>query len=186
MPKRIPDDQIVDHFWSRVDKNGPVIRPDLGPCWIWTGSNNGHGYPVFGPRRFPRYAHHFAYGVAVGPIPKGEKIRHHCDNGMGGCVRPDHMTTGTQAQNIEDAVERGRFLKESCRKGHVYAEVGFTVYPGRPGRTKRQCRGCIRERLAAKRAVRLEAEAAHEAVTPKRVSYDELFRGSGFDLTDAF
>ena len=36
------------------------------------------------------------------------------------------------------------------------------------------------------RAVRLEAEQAREAVTPKRVSYDELFRGSGFDLTDAF
>lgn len=36
------------------------------------------------------------------------------------------------------------------------------------------------------RAVRQEAEAARAAVGPKRANYDELFRGSGFDLTDAF
>jgi hypothetical protein len=37
---------IEDRFWSYVDKNGPVSehRPDLGPCWIWTGSKTlGYG-----------------------------------------------------------------------------------------------------------------------------------------------
>src|SRR6478609_5365672 len=37
-----------DRFWKKVDKNGPIPahRPELGPCWIWTGwicSGTGYG-----------------------------------------------------------------------------------------------------------------------------------------------
>lgn len=35
-------------------------------------------------------------------------------------------------------------------------------------------------------ATRLDAEQAREKVGPRRATYDELFRGSGFELTDAF
>lgn len=35
-------------------------------------------------------------------------------------------------------------------------------------------------------ACRLEAEKARSAVGPKRASYEEIFQGSGFELTDAF
>lgn len=30
-------------FWAKVDKNGPVVRPELGPCWIWTGNRDPWG-----------------------------------------------------------------------------------------------------------------------------------------------
>ena len=28
-------------FWQKVNKDGPLPaeRPELGPCWIWTGAN---------------------------------------------------------------------------------------------------------------------------------------------------
>ena len=24
-------------FWANVNKKGPVVRPELGRCWVWTG-----------------------------------------------------------------------------------------------------------------------------------------------------
>ena len=28
---------IEKSFWKMVSKDGPVMREDLGRCWIWTG-----------------------------------------------------------------------------------------------------------------------------------------------------
>lgn len=35
-------------FWPKVDLNGPIPehRPELGPCWVWTGhklKKSGYG-----------------------------------------------------------------------------------------------------------------------------------------------
>jgi hypothetical protein len=39
---------LPERFWKKVDKNGPVPahRPELGPCWLWTGALVGRGYRV--------------------------------------------------------------------------------------------------------------------------------------------
>lgn len=42
----------------------------------------------------------------MGDIPPSIVSRHICDNKW--CIRPDHIIPGTQAQNIQDCVERGR------------------------------------------------------------------------------
>jgi hypothetical protein len=34
---------LEDLFWAYVDKNGPVVCEDLGPCWIWTGPAQEEG-----------------------------------------------------------------------------------------------------------------------------------------------
>lgn len=146
--KPVPDDQLIDHFWSKVNKCGPVPghRPELGACWIWTDSDNGHGYGRFSIRRKTVYAHRFAFELTYGPLSPGEQARHKCDNGAGGCVRPYHMERGTAADNARDAIERGRYTREICRRGHIYAEVGVRVaspdakHPG-----KRSCKACITE-----------------------------------------
>lgn len=108
----IPADQLLDHFWSKVNKDGPVPahRPELGPCWIWTDHRKANGYGQFYVNRRPVYAHRFAYEQAHGPLGSQE-TRHKCDNGQGGCVRPDHMEPGTAADNARDCVERGRTAK---------------------------------------------------------------------------
>lgn len=51
-------------------------------------------------------AHRLAYTYAIGEIGPGLVVRHRCDNAP--CVRPDHLETGTQQQNVQDMVERGR------------------------------------------------------------------------------
>lgn len=154
MPARIPDDQIVCHFWSKVNKNGPVPphRPELGPCWIWQEGTNGRGYGVFSVRRKKVYAHRFVCELTYGPLGEKEQARHKCDNGRGGCVRPDHIEPGTALDNSRDAKERGLLSRAVCRNGHNYAEVGVYV-DGPDSKTpgKRQCKACARAQRPSQR-----------------------------------
>ena len=104
MPRRVQESERVEHFWSKVNKGGPVVRPELGPCWDWTDHLTDRGYGQYFVYRRPVYAHVYAYTLTHGR-PK-QKVLHHCDRKP--CVRPDHLYDGTQKQNMRDAVGRGR------------------------------------------------------------------------------
>lgn len=64
-----------DRFWAMVSKDGPVPahRPELGPCWVWTGGKMNSGYGNFcrGAAEGGGYvgAHRFAYELLAEPIP---------------------------------------------------------------------------------------------------------------------
>jgi HNH endonuclease len=90
-------------FWAKVDQNGPIVRPELGPCWLWTASRGADGYGQF--ERGLR-AHRVAWETENGPIPDGLGILHKCDTPL--CVRPSHLFTGTQKENSHDMVRKGR------------------------------------------------------------------------------
>lgn len=84
-------------FWERVEKTDS--------CWLWKGARRlGYGRLLIQGRT--RSAHIVAYEEAYGPVPTGLKVMHRCDNPP--CVRPDHLTIGTQAENVLDAVVKGR------------------------------------------------------------------------------
>lgn len=98
---RIIGDQD-SRFWSYVDKDGPVPRhrPDLGPCWIWTGSLNKAGYGNFGASGAKTtLAHRWSYINFVGSIPKGLTIDHLCH--VRACVNYiRHIEPVTQVENF--------------------------------------------------------------------------------------
>ena len=71
-------------------------------CWEWGGSLTDTGYGKFAGK----FAHRLAYETWVGPIPDGYVVRHKCDNPP--CINPDHLETGTHADNSRDRDERGR------------------------------------------------------------------------------
>lgn len=94
-------------FWAKVDKCGPVPphRNELGECWIWLGATMRHGYGKV--RRGNRWvaAHRYAFSLDRGRNPD-EQVLHECDNPR--CVRPSHLSEGSQKKNIADMDARGR------------------------------------------------------------------------------
>jgi hypothetical protein len=81
-------------------------------CWWWTGMVDKDGYGRFqlwrDCKEIDLRSHRFAYESLIAPIPRGLLMRHRCDSGMLGCVNPWHLEPGTQAENIQDQVRRGR------------------------------------------------------------------------------
>lgn len=85
-------------FWDRISV--------VGECWEWSGSSNGKGYGILVIGGRPILAHRHAYFLHFGVHPGPLFVRHACDNPP--CIRPDHLSLGTAADNSNDMHERGR------------------------------------------------------------------------------
>lgn len=107
----------AERLAERTNKNGPIVRPDLGPCHVWTGAvSNGYGSIGIGSRsdgsRRQVGTHVLAFFVANGRWPDPSAL-HHCDNRL--CVKavadkfgPAHIFEGTHTDNMRDASSKGR------------------------------------------------------------------------------
>ncbi len=84
-----------------------ATAPDGDVCLEWPLSDNGHGYGRMTYKGKRRLAHCVAYELTNGPIPEGHGVLHRCDNPK--CFRPDHLFTGTQAVNMQDCADKGRW-----------------------------------------------------------------------------
>jgi hypothetical protein len=95
-------------FWAKVDKAGlpPAYRPDLGPCWLWTGAVNNWGYGVIWDGKRLRYAHHLSYDLHGLTVPEGMELDHLCS--VRTCVRPTHLEPTTHLENVRRAWRRKR------------------------------------------------------------------------------
>lgn len=77
---------------------------------MWTGSlllHGGYGWIRVGGRKGRNlYAHRLSYELHHGSIPEGMSVLHKCD--VRNCVRPDHLFLGTQQDNVQDMMVKGR------------------------------------------------------------------------------
>lgn len=129
----------------------------MNTCIEGVGATNAYGYHIatirVGARRYGVLAHRFAVDV-----PQGMVVRHTCDNP--GCVNPEHLRIGTQADNLRDASERGRVRNGNIGKSHCVRGHEFTPENTYRYGSHRACKACKIER---QRIDRLKAETTDEA-----------------------
>ncbi len=129
-------------FWTKVDRCGPISehRPDLGPCWNWTGRKSYLGYGQFGRTwrgRCAPPAHRRHWIEINGPIPHGLELDHLCRNRA--CVRLDHLELVTHAENVRRGLWGELYRPPlACAKGHPRSEYGSR------GPRHWSCRECSR------------------------------------------
>lgn len=76
-------------------------------CWLWTGGRNNKGYAMFAVGRLMKLAHRVAFEWATKrSLLASDKVLHKCDTPL--CVRPLHLFTGTQKNNVDDMCEKRR------------------------------------------------------------------------------
>jgi hypothetical protein len=97
--------KIIDRFWSKVDRSG---GPDA--CWPWLGAKLKDGYGAFTlPPKRSIGAHRAIWVLLYGEPPAEMKVCHNCPTGDNpACVNPAHLWLGTQQQNIDDKMAKGR------------------------------------------------------------------------------
>ena len=98
--------ELIDKFWSKVDKNGPIAVSGLTPCWIWTGYKTNPGYGSMMIKKVNYTAHRLSLFITKGiDVHEGEAC-HKCD--IRACVNPDHLEVKDRTYNMREAVSRGR------------------------------------------------------------------------------
>jgi hypothetical protein len=85
-----------------------IERVTESGCWLWTASLKSNGYGqvrMKSPRRMVT-AHRLSFETFNGAIPNGQVVRHTCD--VQACVNPKHLVLGSQQENVNDTMKRGR------------------------------------------------------------------------------
>lgn len=143
-----------NRFWSMV------LIPGPNDCWLWQRGVWKGGYGSFRIADKKYQAHRIAWMLEYGLIPEGYYICHHCDNPS--CVNPHHLFLGTQRDNVQDCISKGRYTahdvnrnKTHCPQGHEYTPENVRLYKG-----MRFCRTCGRE--SSKEYYRLHSQHQRE------------------------
>lgn len=127
MTKEQRHDNLIKRFF---DKTYP--EPNTG-CWLWGGDYYTTGYGIISSSGKSTSAHRFSYSMFKGS-PHGNYVLHKCD--VRGCVNPDHLFLGTQKDNIQDMIKKGRrvgnlkldktsklVIEEAYLAGHRIVEI---------------------------------------------------------------
>ena len=88
----------LTRFWKKVNKTNT--------CWFWTASKDRDGYGLFWLEPKKSIKSHRLSAILAGKDMSLPVVRHLCHNPS--CVNPNHLITGTQADNIKDMEFAGR------------------------------------------------------------------------------
>lgn len=131
-----------ERFWEKVNQDGPIPnhRPELGPCWLWTGNKTRQSYGRFHVSRGKQQvAHRWCYEQTLGAVPDGLQLDHLCR--VTSCVRPSHLEPVTCRENLlrGNTFQARNARKTHCPNGHPYDLLNTRWRPDGKGRECRQC-----------------------------------------------
>ena len=92
---------ILERFQEKY-----IAVPESG-CLLWEGCFTSDGYGQLKVKGKMMKAHRVSWELHKGPIPGGLQVCHKCDTPA--CVNPDHMFIGSDKDNTQDAIKKGRF-----------------------------------------------------------------------------
>lgn len=147
---------VLERFWDKVNKVGPVVEGMATPCWIWTGAGTRNGYgrvvvgwdPV-GRRYIYEYAHRLSWMMAHGMPPTDKTVDHRCFSRR--CVNTSHFEIVSRATNAlrGHSVPAANAIKTHCKNGHAFVEGNISWARGHRSRSCITC-GTARHRAAAR------------------------------------
>lgn len=91
---------------SRKRLLSKVVKNKNTNCWEYQGATTKDGYGFFSLKHKMFLAHRISYLLFVGIIPNNLFVCHTCDNRR--CINPEHLWLGTQSENINDMLSKGR------------------------------------------------------------------------------
>lgn len=108
----------TERFWSQV-------RIENGSCWEWIGAKDTHGYGHMSINNRTHRVHRVSYKIFHSEIPNKLHVLHKCDNRN--CVNPDHLFLGTNDDNVQDSVTKGRrrgaIGEKNCNSKFVVSDI---------------------------------------------------------------
>jgi len=96
---------------ERVERD-TFYEPNSG-CWLFAGPSDENGYGRIRIGKKKVRVHNFTFKKDNGPLPNGKIVMHSCD--MPCCWNPDHLSAGTNVDNIADRDKKGRTAKGEMR-----------------------------------------------------------------------
>lgn len=103
------------NFCSRECKDSAMMSKELffacvdiaeNGCWEWNKTRCAKGYGKVNINKKQIRASRHAMILTHGSIPDGMIVCHKCDNPP--CVNPDHLFFGTNQDNTDDMIAKGR------------------------------------------------------------------------------
>lgn len=109
-------EDLIKTFWSKVDIRGE------DECWEWTRGKDNGGYGAFKMPGIGVRAHRIAFVLAGGNLNQEKNcVCHHCDNPT--CCNPNHLFSGSKADNNKDRISKGRTGTNSRGEKHCNSKL---------------------------------------------------------------
>lgn len=122
------DDAIEAALDEPIDfQLGICSRSTFDPsgCWLWRGSRSDRGYGLMKAYKKQVYAHRVSWAVFNGRSPRGLCICHTCDEPQ--CVNPEHLWSGTRADNNRDMELKGRRANAPAKNPRKGTDASWSI-----------------------------------------------------------